>query len=233
MDQVTQGNALQAPSQPKAPGFFIDGKRGRTILPAVVVGDFDTAIREFKSTASVETQMSRAITVICHIIAGHPNEMKAEPTKENAAGKVIAEVETAMFGKKEHRGKLPGSWSTVKSRYLAHYRKHGAAPEKLADGTPNPDYSPLWVERDGQKFAKPYRVVDTELANDRAATAKSRDEKFLDVLAKAIGEGLTLETVESAIATLEGYRTALESGAPTEEGMTQPQYEVLGGTKKL
>lgn len=222
MDQSVK-DALAAPSQPKAPGFVLTSEKSgrKTILPAVKVEGFEEAIRAFKGTASVESQMSHAISVVVHLISGHPNEFKAKPEKddkgaENAALRIVNEAETSMFGDKDHRGKLPASWSTVKSRYLAHYRKFGMD-------------QPLWIERDGQKFAKPFRVVDTELSNEKEPTTP--DATFRKALKLALGRGLKKETVESAIADLQSYLGALASGKvmQTAEG---EEYDVIGEVVK-
>lgn len=149
---------MSGPSGTKAPTVAIADKRGKkTFLPFLLGSSRDESIARLKSTPDVTSRTAEYSNIIVQTIRQYPNEFKVEPKKDNAAGIAMAEVEKALFGADAgQRGGTPTDpvYKVVKSRYLAHYRKHGAA------GT--------FTEKDGNLWIMPLKAVQVTAQEERS-----------------------------------------------------------------
>ncbi len=206
---------MSAPTVASAPGFKVTTPRGSDVLPGISLGSLDDAKAAFRNTANVETLSAAAIRIIVATIKQYPAEFKVAPLKDNRAGQIMAETEKELFG--EH--KLPDAWRTNKSMYLKFYRAHGDPNGAAA--------KPLWIERGGETWIRPFRSVQQVMAND-APDPKGDDDRLVDAVKLAIGRGVKEETVSTVMQMLGEYRDAIiKAKASGDVAGTKPGVQRL------
>lgn len=219
---------MQGPTSSKAPEFFIEDKRGKkTFIPYVLGIPKAEAITRLKGQANVESRTALFTAAIIATVRENPNEFKAEPKKDNAAGKALSELEKSLFGEASGtRGgpSLDPTYKVVKSQYLAYYREHGA------DET--------YTERDGNLWIKPLRAVQVARADEREQadpleTFTNRVTTFTESTLTRENAMQYAETAELCMAKLGHFATTAKAMARGEiEVQETEERTILGGYKR-
>lgn len=204
--------AAVAATATKVPKFAIQGKRGRTLVPAIPMGDPQAARRAINAGGTEESRTAQAMVILADVIKMHPDALKSKPDSKNAAGDIIDKVETELFGE----GNLPNYWRQTKSRMLAYYRLKGAP----------------WVDNHGTIYLMPLKYLDASLFSEQPT--KTQGQKLVDGVKSAIANGCDREHVETALHLLADYRETLIKAEQNPEGTKQEaEDEVLGEVSKV
>lgn len=207
-------NEMKGPTQHKAPGFQIISKSGRkSVVEAIHIKPLAEALMEAKSGPSVASRTAAYVSVVIGLLSQYPNELRSEPSSKplNKAKEILTENENLIFGKDQP---TDSTWKTVKSRYLAAHRM-GLEPA---------------VERNGEIYAKPLRVIQAELENV-APDPKGDDDKLIEAVKRGIARGVSRPAVQEAMSLLGRFRDTLlriENGEVPEGYQQVGDFEVIG-----
>jgi hypothetical protein len=208
MQETDAFNNLTAASAAvgRIPSFTLVTKRGKLEIPAVKMEDPQQARASINKGGSEESRTARAMVVLADILANHPNEFKAKPDSKNGAGAVMETEENGLFGDSN----LPAYWRTAKSLMLTYYRAHGAP----------------WLEKDGEKYLMPLKVINVALSNDKPD--RTPGESLIKSVEAAIARGTSKDVVEQAMHLLGSYREAILKAEQAGDTSTVTAYESLG-----